>query len=314
MVIKLLAVFNVLTGKNYYADLIFFNFLFFFGPVAFFRAIMSYYPHKKWLLVWSVFLLPSFLFWCSGIHKDGFIFSAIGIIIYLFNVQLKRKKIILKYCFIILACSVLLFALRNFLLFFLVLALFAWFVSSKYPSRKWVVFGSIYSAGILVFFALPLFSSSLDLPQYIINKQSEFKEIPGNSIIIVPPLTPSVESFIHFLPSAIDIAFLRPHLNEAKSLSYLFAALENLFLIVLIVGCFLFRDKKSKIVTINLFCIFFSLSILILSGYTVTFSGSVVRYKSIVLPLLITAFIVLFDEKKLLNILRIKSSSIPSVI
>ncbi len=246
IVIKLLAVFNVFTSKNYYADLIFFNFLFFFGPIAFFRAMMSYYAHKKWLLVCSVFLLPSFLFWCSGIHKDGLIFSSMAIIIYLFNKQLQQKKIILKHCLVILACSVLLFSLRNFLLFFLIPALFAWFIASGAPSKKWLVFTSVYAATIILFFALPHLSLSLNFPQYIINKQSEFKEIPGNSTIIVPQLVPTVASFIHFLPTAIDIAFFRPHLNEAKSLSYLFAALEDLFLIVLIVCCILVRDKKSK--------------------------------------------------------------------
>jgi len=306
IVIKLIAVFNVLTAKNYYADMIFFNFLFFFGPVAFFRLMMHYYPQKKSLLILSVFMLPSFLFWCSGMHKEGLIFSAIAITIYVFNKQLQQKRIVLKYCFVIVICFAALFALRNFLLLLLVPAMFAWFVASRVASKKWLVFLSIYGIGIILFFGLPHVNSLLDFPQYVIGKQDEFKQLPGNSVIPVPALEPTVKSFVHFIPTSLDIAFLRPHINEAKNLSYIPAAIENLLLIVLMIGCIFFRDKKAAVFSVNLFCLFYSLSVMILSGYTVTFSGSIVRYKSIVLPLLITFFLLLIDGKILPKILRQK--------
>ncbi len=97
MMIKLMALVNVFTFKNYYANIIFFNFLFFFGPVAFFRIMNRSYQGKKILLIAFVFLIPSFLFWCSGIHKDGLIFSAIALIMYFFGQQLIEKRIQLKY-------------------------------------------------------------------------------------------------------------------------------------------------------------------------------------------------------------------------
>ncbi len=73
--IKLMAVINVCTDKDYHTNIIVFNFLYFFGPVALFRLVKSSWQFDQRWLVLPVFLLPSFVFWCSGIHKDGLIFS-----------------------------------------------------------------------------------------------------------------------------------------------------------------------------------------------------------------------------------------------
>jgi hypothetical protein len=46
---------------------------------------------------------------------------------------------------------------------------------------------------------------------------------------------------------------------------------------------------------------FFGLSLLMIAGYTITFSGAIVRYRSLVLPLLITPMLCNIDWRKLLN-------------
>jgi len=85
VIIKLMAVFNALTLKNYYADIIFFNFLFLFGPVAFYRVIKEKVHANKIVFLAFIFCIPSFLFWCSGMHKDGLIFTAVALIIFYFK-------------------------------------------------------------------------------------------------------------------------------------------------------------------------------------------------------------------------------------
>ncbi len=139
-IIKLMAVFNVFTSKNYYANIIFFNFLFFFGPVAFFRVMNKLYPQKKLLLILVIFFMPSFLFWCSGSHKDGLIFSAISLSIYFFQAQLMQKKFNLKYSLLIVICFLTLFVLRNFIAFLLAAAFIAWLISNRFAQKKILVF------------------------------------------------------------------------------------------------------------------------------------------------------------------------------
>ena len=61
IIIKLLAIINVFTFKNYNAAIVFFNFLFFFGLVGFYKLIQNIVPTNKWLLVIGIFLIPSFI-------------------------------------------------------------------------------------------------------------------------------------------------------------------------------------------------------------------------------------------------------------
>lgn len=299
--IKLIAVCNVLTFKNYYADIILFNFIFFFGPVAFYRVMKDIFPEKKLLMTATIFLLPSFLFWCSGVHKDGLMFSALALLIYYFHVLLKSKKISAKPLVLFLLCFAFLFALRNVICLLLLPALLVWLLCNKYPSRKIFVIAGVYGACILLFFSGPYISASLNFPQYAIQKQNEFKQLQGSSQIRVPPLEPGVVSFAKFLPTAADIALLRPHISEMHNASYLPAILE-LFLLWSLTGLFLFSKKNiptnPEHIAIIIFCFCFALTYLLLSGYTVTFSGAIVRYKSIVLPFIFCPLICLTSFNK----------------
>jgi hypothetical protein len=107
---------------------------------------------------------------------------------------------------------------------------------------------------------------------------------------MIPQLEASLRGFVNFFPYAADIAFFRPHVTEVRNFSYIPAIVENL-LIILIVGVSFIYGKTAFVWNIFFsFCLFFTLSYLLLAGYTITFSGSIVRYKSIVLPYFVTPF------------------------
>ncbi|TKK71986.1 hypothetical protein FC093_02955 [Ilyomonas limi] len=288
-IIKLIAVINVFTAKSYYVNIIFFNFLYLFGPVALYRLAATHYPQRKLLFFLSVFLLPSFLFWCSGIHKDGLIFSAMMLAAYSLYKQLQQQKILVTHCLLLLLYSIVLFALRNFVLLLLIPALAAWVLSEKYPSRRGWIFVGIYLFCLIVFFTAKYIHPALNFPQYVVEKQSEFKELTGNSSVVLPPLEPSFTGFTVFLPYAIDMALLRPHWSDIKNISYAAAAAENALLLLMIIAGICSAIYYKKITPFTLLLILFSCTLLLLCGYTVTFAGAVVRYKSIATPLLATA-------------------------
>jgi hypothetical protein len=294
--VKLLAVMNVLSGDRYYTNIIFFNLLFFIGLVALFKFFNHLFPDRKLLIVAGIFLLPSTLFWCSGIHKDGLLLSALGLITYFFNKGI-LSKFKFSYLLIIVVCLVLIFSLRNYLALALIPALLCWWLSIKYSLSKKGVFVIAYSLGLLLFFTLKYVHPSLNFPQYIVEKQSEFSKLDGASTVAVGNLEPTLFSFIKFLPSAIDMAFLRPHITEAISFSHIPAVIENMLLLVIVLITIIFFRQHAKLSPGTLFCLFFSLSILLLSGYTITLSGAIVRYRSIALPFLITPLLGLIDIK-----------------
>ena len=291
VIIKLLAICNVCTFKNYYADAVVFNFLFFFGPVALYRLISETFSRHRLLLIAGTFLIPSFLFWCSGVHKDGLIFSSLAICIYYFHRLLAGRKLKIRYILIIIVCLVLIFALRNFLVFLLIPALVAWALSHLYfQKNKFAVFAVVYACCIILFCVSGSLSANFNLPLYFIEKQSEFKSLQGQQID-VPNLKLSFTSFLYFLPYALDNAFLQPHITYIKNFSYLPAALENILVIALILFCLIFRKKDMHFTAFHLFCIFFSISLFVVAGYTITSPAALVRYKSILMPLLVTPFV-----------------------
>jgi len=287
VVIKLLAVCNVFTGNNYYADIIFFNFLFFFGVIAFYRLMHLFFPAKKWLLLAGIFCLPSFLFWCSGIHKDGLIFSALGLIFWCFH-RLLQDGFSVKRVIIILFCLALLFMLRNYVCLGLLPLLAAWYWSaSPAVTYKTLPFVYVYGAGILLFFATAYVSSSVNFPDYIVKRQHEFMQLEGGSKVELQQLEPTINSFIHYFPKAIDMAFFRPHITEIKNISYIPAMGEVVLTVLLLLICIFYRNRQQKIAPAIIACWFFAASLLLLSGYTITFSGAIVRYRSLLLPFII---------------------------
>jgi hypothetical protein len=63
---------------------------------------------------------------------------------------------------------------------------------------------------------------------------------------------------------------------------------------------FLFwRKNGTKLTPLLLFCIFFSLAVLMMIGYTVNVLGAIVRYRSIVLPLLMIPVAAQIDWEKI---------------
>ncbi len=197
----------------------------------------------------------------------------------------------MKYVLVIVICSVVLFALRNAVLLLLLPASTGWYFSEKWPRYQWLIFTSIYLVGLVFFFNAVHLSALLDFPQYVVGKQAEFNTLSGNSKLALPPLAPNAHSFLSFLPHALDIAFLQPHISGIHNLSYIPAIGENVWVLTVMILWLILHQPLRTIPPLFVCFIFFSMSVLILYGYTVTFSGAVVRYKSIILPLLITAFL-----------------------
>lgn len=299
VIIKTIAISNVFTFKNYFGNIFIFNFLFLFGPVPLYKLLQQIMQVNKLLAIAVIFLIPSFLFWCSGIHKDGIIFTFTCLIAYHFYQQLSTGKLNIKSVAWMLVSFVIIFSLRNFLALLLLPSLLLWWLVYKMPGRALVFTTIIYILGLAAFFTSSAVSASLDMPQYVIEKQNEFKQLSGASSITVPPLENNMLSFIHFLPTAFDIGFLRPHIAEIKNFSYIPSVLEVFFLWAVIFFSILLSRKLSLTKQQKAFAFFalsFAISFLFLAGYTITFSGAIVRYRAVVLPFMIAAFLPWMDN------------------
>jgi len=311
MFIKFLSLVNIFSFGNYYVNVIFYSFITFIGPVAMYRVFSDVFPGKKVNVLVATFLIPSFAYWTSGIHKDGLVFMAISLIIYHVYFGLKEKKFKLSRVFPLFISFIIILSFRNFLLVIFIPALFAWILSTRNPKRNAIIYISTYLICGLLFFSLRYIFPGLDFPQAVVDKQQAFKTLQGNSGIELPELKPTIGSFLMNTPHALSSTTLRPHPGDVKHILSMAAASETAFLLLLFFLFLFWRTNGVKSTSFIWFCVFFSFSFLLSIGFTVNFLGAIVRYRSIILPFLLVPVISLINWERIYAILfnNIKNNS-----
>lgn len=287
-------------------------FLSLIGLTAIYKTFVTNLQDKKRELLFAVFLLPSVLFWGSGVLKEGLIFFALGLLIYYSNKLFSIKAIVI--------CLGTAFLLA-FSKFYVWLAIF--------PSITLLVWTNKSSSkNIFVkFFVIILFIGTLGLNiDYFTNiqnplvtlsqKQYEFNllasgqltdanhnPIPvANSIIEINKLEPTFYSFLKNSPQALINTFLRPYVWELKSPLMLLSGLETLLIIfILFFSLFFVKSLKEIKWEYLLFCLSFVFIQFLIIGETTPILGAIARYKTIALPFLATALLFIIDKEKLLK-------------
>ncbi len=300
---KVLAVFDVFSGGNYYINVIFYSFLTLAGPIAIYRVMADVFPNKKLTILLSTFLLPSFIYWTSGIHKDGLVFTGLALIIYCFYFGLQQKRFTLRRWTIIVASLLLILVLRNFLVLFLIPACVAWSLAHKYDKRPVLIFTAIYLLCTLIFFTAKYIHPHLDLPQSVVDRQQAFLTLTGGSAVAIDQLQPNTVSFIQNIPQAFLLSTIRPYPSDVRHILSLAAAAEINLLLLFFLIFLLWRQPGIRLKPVLLFCLFFSFSVLMSIGYTVHFLGAIVRYRSIVLPLLVIPMMASINWRKIQHFL-----------
>jgi hypothetical protein len=286
--VKLLAIFNLPSFGQYYVNVIFYSFLTLFGPVAIYRVMKDAFPGNRFAILATTFLVPSFLYWTSGLHKDGLIFLGISLVVYGVYFGLKESRFPPARVLLIFLGLLLVLTLRNFLIIPLLPALFAWVLASRLKAKPWLVFAGVYAFFGILFFTARYIHPRLDFPEEVVSRQQAFLGlIGGASAVDVTPLQPTVGSFVRNIPEAFTLSVVRPYPADVRHLLSLAAAVEINFLLLLSLVCLLIRRERPRAGAFVLFCLFFSFSVLLMIGYTVNILGAIVRYRSIVMTLLI---------------------------
>lgn len=298
--VKLLSIFDIFSMGNYYVNAIFYSYLTLFGPFALYRVMKEVFPAQKILVLIAIFFVPSFLYWASGIHKEGLIFLGIGLIVYHIYFALQENKWPLKRWLGILLGIFLFLLLRNFVLVLIAPAIVAWLLASRRPDHQLACFGAVYSIAGVLFFCLRYIHPKLDFPQAVVDKQQAFMALVGNTSIPIRQLKPDALSFLVNTPQAITLSTFRPYPNDVHHLFSMAAALEILLLLLLFLALLIWHKKgvirDRKVVY---FCLFFAMSLLLTIGFSVNNLGAIVRYRSIALPLVVPIMVACIDWKRL---------------
>jgi len=190
-------------------------------------------------------------------------------------------------------------ALRNFMIIPVLPALFAWVLASKLKYRPVLVFAAVYVLFILVFFTAKFLHPRLNMPEEVVARQEAFLSLGGGSAVAVKKLEPTFPSFVANAPQAFALSTIRPYPSDVKHLLSLAAAIEINFLLLLFVAFLFWRTNGKPMSPFLAFCLFFSFFVLMMIGYSVNILGAIVRYRSIVLSLLVIPMVAKTDWSRI---------------
>jgi hypothetical protein len=309
IIIKLVSVFNIFSRGDYYINSLFFNFLVFFGHVALYRVFAKVYPGRSILVIIGCFLLPSLIYFSSGIHKDGIVFLMLAVLIYCVYQSLQQNRVNKKYLLLIIASLILLLLIRHFIFIALVPALMAWIISVKFKQAPVKVFAIVYVVTGLLLFNIDSLINQVKPLEIITRKQYDYIQLPvSETAINLTTLAPNFKSFASNAPQALNHVLFRPYLWELPTKSLLPLNIELLVYQLLFLAFLFFKRKETGLPNASFiwFAIVFTLTILLLTGYIVPNLGSIVRYRSIYLPLIITPLLCSIDWDKAKKAVKIK--------
>ena len=284
LITKTLALFNLFSHGNYYVNVVFLNFLGFWGIFFFYRLISENLPPQKRVVAATLlFLFPPAAFWLSGIRTEAFLFLTTAILLYQFNQWLHKRR--LANALACIACFCLGIVLRNGFTLVLVPALVAWWITVFFACRPLKTFVLTYAVCIAAVTAAGLLlPEKFSLLHRISLRQHEFLALKGNTRFSLLPLNGSPLRFLQVLPQAVMNTALRPFLWEARGVLQWFAAAENLAVLSLAGGSFFVWRRSRQVFkqkTLFLLLLLAGISNYLVIGYIVPFPGAIVRYKII---------------------------------
>jgi hypothetical protein len=280
------------------------------GLTAIYRTFAANLADKKRELLFAVFLLPSVLFWGSGVLKEGLIFFALGLLIYYTNRLFSLKAIL--FCL----GTAFLLAFSKFYVWIAILPglIFLLWINRTGVKKVFLKFFFIIAVIATIGLNIDTFTSIQNPLVTLSQKQYEFNELAyGNltdannrpipvagSIIEINKLEPTLSSFIQNAPAALKNTFLRPYITELKSPMMMLAGIESLIILLILLLCLIFmkplKDIRWEFV---IFCLSFVLIQFLIIGETTPVLGAVARYKTIALPFLVIAFLFILDKEKI---------------
>ena len=288
IIYKVLAFTNIFSRGNYYINSLFFNFVSFIGSILLYKVFINVYPSKKWQIAIGSFLLPSTLYFGSGIFKDLIVLTALSAFFYSLYFGLMKGFNGKKMVYLLLSFVTILF-IRNFIAVILLPCAITWAISNIYKLSAIKTFSAMFIAGITCTILLQQFMLKVNPLLIVVKKQQAFFALgKANTDYKMDSLQPTIKSFAEQAPSALRHSFLSPYPMEFQNLYMNLFSLEIISYWILFVLMLLFPAKiKHNSQGFIVFSVAFTFLIFLFSGYITPAAGALIRYRSIYFPFII---------------------------
>ncbi len=306
--VKIIAVVNTLTFNNLWLTSLWFSFVSFLGFWYLANVLARLFPQSTQGILFSFFLLPSVVFWSSGILKEsllcGAICGSLGIFLNVLHISTssQRKQHLIS-LFLFLACLFVIWKIKYFYLAGLLPILFAYAVVDILSKKMKISFLKQLAVFFLILFITSFLASfihpNLQLDYFLIalydSHTDVIKSTDADNLIYFDDFQPTAASLFANLPMAIFGGLFEPLIWEIaeKNIFKLLAGLENL-LIYAVFGFSmlkyfaknssqsLFKPRKYSLLMVA--CLTYTLLLAAMLTLSMPSIGTLVRYKAGFLP------------------------------
>ncbi|NQY12222.1 MAG: hypothetical protein HRT71_22235 [Flavobacteriales bacterium] len=275
------------------------------GSMAIFKTFSNHLPGKTKGLTIAVFLIPSVIFWNSGVLKEGLLFLGLGLLIYNTH-QISRKGPKTQLVLTLIFALLLMVHLKYYILIALIPSLLSYQWIAK--SNKAVLPKYLISFTVMIIFALNIHQilPNYNIVELLTQKQLDFVGLVeftnSGSKIELSNMEPTVLGLTSNIPQALRNTFIWSTDLSIKSPFVLMAIVENFIVLLMISLAIVFRKKWSKVnINLFLFCSLFVITLYSLIGLVTPVMGAIMRYKIPGLPFLIISALLMLDKAKLID-------------
>ncbi len=282
--VRFQAFLHLFSFGHYNVHVVFWEFLSIVGMFYLYSVVRFFQPNAPKLLLYLMVLLPSFLFWGSGVHKETVCIFSLGLLLYQLVQVFRGQYQWFRFPLIALG-ALFVFLVRPYALALFLVAILGLYITYKNPKKAFLKFGLLYALTLALVVLISYLFPQYNFFQKLVNVQHFFLVYDkGNSDIPLQALEPNLWSFIKQSPQALINVCLRPSPWDANNTFSYLACIETLFFIGFFAFCFWrsFQVKSDHLIKIFLyFCLFFGISYLLLIGLTVDNLGAIVRYRMV---------------------------------
>ncbi|HET6541177.1 MAG TPA: hypothetical protein VFG46_11870 [Chryseolinea sp.] len=315
-IVKIAAVFDLLTFSSYSSTAILFAVVSFVGLWMFFLTFYEQYPSlHRWLAIAS-FFIPSVFFWGSGLLKDTVTLGCLGVATYQVYRIFAKKNFGIRHVLLLAISLYGMYSIKIYIILTFLPAVIVWVFllnldAIRSPVLKIMLAPFMISSAIVLgYFAMV--KAGEDNAKYSLQNVAMTAKITAYDIgfytgrdagsgYSLGELDGTFGSMIRLSPQAINVSLFRPYLWEVKNPLLLLSALES-FLLLLLCVYIIVKKNVRLLAAINnpnvLFALIFSIAFAFAVGVSTFNFGTLVRYKIPLLPFFAVALILILYHSK----------------
>ncbi|MBX2967386.1 MAG: hypothetical protein KF845_14685 [Cyclobacteriaceae bacterium] len=316
-VIRVAALFDLITFSSYSATAVLFSVVSFCGAWVLFLTFYRQSPTLHGWIATATLFIPSVLFWGSGLLKDTLTLAAIGFLTYTAHRLFIQKNRSVG-SVIWLAISVwIIYSIKKYILLCFLPALLLWIYIGQLARIRSVMVRILITPLVLFMVVLSGYYAvdlvGRDDSRYSMDRIATTAQITAydigfytgkdaGSTYSLGELDGTFGNMITKTPQAINVSLFRPYLWEVRNPLMLLSAVEGLLLLMFTIyviskkRLLIFRAMGDPNV---LFCLVFSITFAFAVGVSTFNFGTLSRYKIPLLPFYALALVfILYYENK----------------